>query len=67
MVPDDRKARSTSAWAAVRRFVVRRRILVGVTAGSLLSLTGLLVWLGWRSGTAAGRPPAPLAGEPPRA
>lgn len=46
MIPDDWKARSTSAWIAVRRFVVRRRILVGLAAGSLLSLIGLLVWLG---------------------
>jgi penicillin-binding protein 1A len=46
MIPDDWKARLASAWVAARALVVRRRILVGAAAGTLLPLVVLLVWLG---------------------
>jgi penicillin-binding protein 1A len=50
MIPDDWKARLTSAWAAAwiatRAFMLRHRLWFGAGIGALLPLVVLLVWLG---------------------
>lgn len=45
MTPDEAKARLATTWVASRAFVSRHRIAVGVSAGVLLVVGLLFVWL----------------------